>query len=429
MKFSDIAHVTQDSREVKPGDFFVACRGEEVDGHDFIPEALKRGAAGVLEEEELFDLAKRKLDAFKPKVIGITGSVGKTTTKEAVAAVLSERFKVLKSTGNINTRRSLSIFILNKLCRDHEIFVVEMAMDRFGEIAEICETVKPDIAVLTAITETHPEKLESLERIKETKAQILDALGVDGLAVLNRDDSDVVDVSACAPGKIIWFGVGDRKNPKGEGFLANDIKMGLAGTSFSLRRVIGSDDNKLKLVSLKVPLLGRTAIYAVLAAAAVGLELGLSFSEIKRGSAKLKPVPQRLNLIESKNGFYILDDSYNASDVSASAALEVLADLPAKRKIAVLGDMLELGSHEKKAHQTVGKKVATMADVLVAVGKLGRLIGESAQEAGLASVYFAKDNQQVIEILKREISLQEGDIVLVKGSRGAEMEEIVAALR
>lgn len=416
MNFSDIQHVTQDSREVQAGSYFVACRGGQADGHDFIPDVLARGAAGILEESELFDLARQKIAEFRPRVVGITGSVGKTTTKEAIAAVLGQRFQILKSPENINTRRGLSIFILNELRPEHEILVVEMAMDRFGEIGEICQTVRPDLSVVTAITETHLEKLGSLERIKETKAGILKALAADGIAVLNRDDKNVVAIAKSAPGRIVWFGFDDTSDVS-----ASEVKVNLEGTAFVLSSAGQSAD-------LQIPWLGNGAVYAALAAAAVGFELGLTISEVQTALIELPPIPQRLNLLSTPRGFWILDDSYNASDVSTRNALQVLAELLAKRRIAVLGDMLELGPHEAEAHRMVGKYVAPVVDILVVVGSLGKLIGESAQAHGLKTVYFVGGNDEAMTVLGCKIGLQSGDIVLVKGSRGAKMEKVVAGL-
>lgn len=425
MNFSDVKRVTQDSREIRPGDYFVACRGEHVDGHEFISDALERGAAGVLEEDDLFELAKQKLAEFDPIVVGITGSVGKTTTKEAVAAVLAQKYKVLKSPGNVNVRRSLSIYVLNELTLAHDILVVEMAMDRFGEIGEICETVKPNIAVLTSISETHLEKLGTIERIKETKAEILDALNDKGVAVLNGDDAHVRDISSRAPGKVVWFGLGQRKGFTGTAFWAEDIKINFSGTSFRLIKSSNSQDNILREIELSV--LGEGAVYASLAAAAMWAALDLNFFQIKNGLTKLEQVPQRMNLVKSKRGFWVLDDSYNASDVSTISALDTLERLPG-RKIAVLGDMLELGKYEKAAHEGVGKKAAEVADMIIAVGNLGKLIGKSARKAGLSPVYFANDNSEAVEILESDIGLEQNDIILVKASRGAKMEEIVAHL-
>jgi len=364
VRFSDIRHVTQDSREVRPGDWFVACEGENLDGHDFIADALARGATGVLEEEELFSLAREKLEELAPVVIGVTGSVGKTTTKEMIASLLGEKYPVQKSPENINTRRGLSLFILNELRSNHRVLVVEIAMDREGEIAETCETVKPDIGVITTISETHLGKLGSLGKIKDTKAGLLDALGSEGTAVLNADDENVVDISSRASGKIIWFGMGDERAD----ILASDVRMNLEGTEFSLFKR-GSRGGYGEEMGVRISLLGDGGVYAALAAAAIAFELDLSFSQIKNGLSKLSPLPQRLNLIKSRGEYFILDDSYNASDLSTVAALRVLEELPAHRRIAVLGDMLELGRHEVAAHRRVGRKTAAVADLLLVVGE------------------------------------------------------------
>ncbi|MFW6109994.1 MAG: UDP-N-acetylmuramoyl-tripeptide--D-alanyl-D-alanine ligase [Patescibacteria group bacterium] len=421
MHFSEITRVTQDSREVKKGDYFVACVGENVDGHVFIDQALENGAAGVLEEEELYGLAKEKLQAFAPTVVAITGSVGKTTTKEAITAVLGEEYTVVKSPENINTRRGLSLFILNKLSKDCEVLVVEIGMDRFGEIAETCQTIPPNFAVLTSISETHLEKLGSLERIKETKAGILDALPLESVAVLNGNDEQVVDVSDRAPGKIVWFGLVAEESLH-PFYSACEIEISRSGTEFAIF------ENGRKLGNATMQILGKAAVYSGTAAAAIGKELKLSFRQIADGLVSLKPAPHRLNLIQTGSGTTILDDSYNASDVSTLAALDVFSRLEADRRIAVLGDMLELGSHEQLAHQRVGKEVATVADVLVTVGDLGEIIGKTAEKQGLEKVFYAQDAGASLKILRKKVGLKKGDLVLVKASHSVGLDEVAREL-
>lgn len=420
----------QDSRKIQERDWFLAIKGEEADGHHFIDEAIKRGAKGIICEKGrvkrrrdaewleventegwLFDLARRKLEYMRPQIIGVTGSVGKTGTKEAVTSVLGERHKVLKSPQNINTHRGLSLFILNQLSPEHQIFVAEMAVDRTNEMREITQTISPDIAVITWISQTHLEKFGTLENIKKTKAQILEALPQDGLAILNRDSPHVVEISKKAPGKIIWYGTKKRLR----GLRASDISFTFSGTYFLLRY-------KGKVQKMHISLLGRPAIYAVLPAVALGMEMGMNFRDIKKGLSQLRPMEGRLNIRRGKKGVWILDDTYNASDVSSLAALEVLDQLPGKRKVACFGDMLELGAHEEEAHRIVGERAGKVVDILIAVGKKGRMIGEALRQA--PEVYFAKDTKEGREILK-ELDLGKDDIILFKGSRGAHMERMI----
>ena len=448
-----IADVVIDSRLAKSGSLFVALQGETRDGHEFIGDALARGAAAVIAEARagnqglgpsvhLIDVAglqpspgfsgpvvfivpsslkglqgvaafwRRRFHGCK--TIGITGSVGKSSTKELTAAVLRQRYNVLKSEGNLNNEIGLPITLL-QLNESHERAVLEMGMYALGEITELCRIAQPEIGIVTNVGPTHLERLGSIDKIAEAKSELPQALPTDGVAILNGDDPLVAAMRDKTRARAFLYGLEPRND-----LWANDIESyGLEGISFALHR--GNEH-----LHVRVPLLGRHSVHTALAAASVGLAENMSWDEILRG---LQDVAAQLRLIAvpAENGTTILDDTYNASPSSSLAALNLLAELSG-RKIAVLGDMLELGEMELQGHQVVGGRAAQVVDRLVAVGPRGRWTGEEALQVGLAKdqVLFAANNAEAIDALRQV--MRPGDVILVKGSRGAKMEEIVAAL-
>ena len=373
--------VNQDSRTIKKGEWFVAIKGGNFDGHEFIVEALKKGAVGVLEINELYELARRKLAKINPKVIAVTGSYGKTTTKEAVYKVLSKKYSVLRTQGNLNTPLGVAMEVVNNLKSHHRVLVAEVGMDRAGEIRETCSIILPRIAVITAIGEMHLEKLGTLEKIRRAKAEILESLPKNGIAVLNSDDPSVVRVAEVFGGKKVWYG-------------------------FSKNSQVRLDT----LPKFRIKLLGKASISNALAAAAVGRVMGLPDSGIVKSLSGLRPKKGRLVLIKGRKGITVIDDTYNAGPRSVANALEVLRSLPAKRRIAVFGDMLELGRLEKQAHERIVSDAARVVDIFVPVGER---MNRAVSKTGVSFV--------PIDLL----SLEVGDLVLVKGSRGMRMEEIV----
>lgn len=444
--------VCQDSRLVTPGSLFVALRGETQDGHAFVGDALSRGATGLLVERvpegqaaaALIDLrpgaqpagvtpaspvvfivnnslgALQQLAAYwrrrqPAQVVGVTGSVGKTSTKEMIAAVLATRFRTLKSEKNLNNEIGLPLTLL-RLTPRHQRAVLEMGMYDLGEIRQLCQMAMPKVGVVTNVGPSHLERLGSLQRIAQAKAELVEALPRDGVAVLNGDDPLVRDMAGRMRGDVFTFG----QQPTCDLWADAVESHGLAGIRLRLHRGEHTVDVRSRL-------LGEHSVYTVLAAAAVGLVEKLSWSEIEAG---LKRLPPRLRLVVTAgiNGSTLVDDSYNSSPASALAALQLLSELEG-RHVAVLGDMLELGAYEDEGHRLVGRRAATTVSRLVAVGHRAWLIGEEALAAGLpvGSVVLAVDNAQAIAALRA--SLQPGDRVLIKGSRGMKMEEIVAALR
>ncbi len=446
------SNVVIDSREVQEGSLFVALPGEQTDGHRFVANALGSGAAGALIHKDItlnpqpaIVDARQALDPallaslgppvlirvedtlaalqtlaagwrrrFTVRTIGITGSVGKTTTKETVAAVLSQRYDTLKSEGNLNNEIGLPLTLL-RLRPRHERAVLEMGMYTQGEISQLADIARPHIGVVTNVGPSHLERLGSLDAIADAKAELVEALPSDGAAVLNADDPLVMRMAERTDATVITYGLVEEAD-----LWADEIdSLGLDGISFRLHH---GDET----LHVKAPLLGRHSVHTVLAAAAAGLVDGLTWQEILDGFQE--PHGQlRLVVVPGINDSTILDDTYNASPDSTLAALNLLNDLNG-RTIAVLGDMLELGKLETEGHAKVGVRAANVVDGLIAVGELGRMIGEAALEAGMApeNVQFATDNDEAIETLRQ--MLQPNDTVLIKGSRALRMDQIVAAI-
>lgn len=428
------SQATHDSRALAPGALFVALRGER-DGHDFIPDACERGASGVIAERLLEASLWHPLVAGRPfayifvedslaalqklasywrrrhqaEIIGVTGSVGKTSTKELTAAFLARRYRVLKSEGNYNNEIGLPITLL-RLTPEHQKAVLEMAMYDVGEIALLCSLAQPKVGVVTAVGPTHLERLGTMERIAQAKGELVAALPSDGCAVLNGDDALVRALGARSKGEVITYGLGPECLLR-----AKEVESrGLAGLRFRLHW-------RGEARRVTTGLLGRHSVYTALAALAVGLWEGLSWDEML--PVLHQPPPGlRLALLSGKNRATIIDDTYNASPASTIAALDLLSEMPG-RKVAVLGDMLELGGYEEEGHRLVGRRAAQLVNHLIVVGPRARWIGEEAQACGLTAVVFAAAKSEVA------LDPQPGDYILVKGSRGMRMEEIVAAIK
>ncbi|MBI5878960.1 MAG: UDP-N-acetylmuramoyl-tripeptide--D-alanyl-D-alanine ligase [Chloroflexi bacterium] len=439
-----------DSRQCVPGSAFVALPGEQTDGHRHIGDALSRGAQVVLAERSrlpeplaaaLIDLgavttqavlqlpaivlAPSSLRAFQDiaawwrrrfalQVIGVTGSVGKTITKETIAAVLGRRFRTYKSAGNLNSESGLPLALLAMDSRP-ERAVFEMGMYDLGEITRLAEIAQPHIGVVTNVGPSHLERLGSIERIAQAKAELPRALPADGWAVLNGDDPLVSPMRHVTAARVITYGL----DPAND-LWAGDVEgLGLKGTRFWVHH--GSTR-----LHVTVPLLGRHSVHTALAAAAVGIAEGMDWEEIIGG---LQDVSGQLRLaaVGAINDATLIDDTYNASPTSCIAALNLLSELEG-RKIAVLADMLELGDYEREAHELVGRRAAEVADIVVAVGSRARTIGACAIDEGMdrSRVYFCADKTAAVALL-REL-LQAGDMVLVKGSRGMAMEDVVTQL-
>jgi len=440
-----------DSRQVEPGALFVALKGEQVDGHDYVADAFSRGAAAaivdraVLTEVTSLDLTKPEtelpgtwspplllrmgdsLEALQRlatfwrsrhdvRVVGITGSVGKTTTKEVVASVLASRFVTLKSEASYNNEIGLPLTLVH-LTDEHEQAVLEMGMYDVGEIADLARIARPHVGVVTIVGPVHLERAKTLQRIVQAKTELVEALpsGPEGIAILNYDDENVRGMAAATKARVFYYGL----SPEAD-LWADEIEgLGLDGIRFRLHH--GEE-----MMHVKLPLLGRHSVHTALRAAAVGLVEGMDWQEIVEG---LRGTSQQLRLVAvpGPEGATILDDTYNASPASTIAALNLLDELEG-RKIAVLGGMLELGDYEQEGHQKVGMRALEVADVLITVGKLGRIIGDAAIRWGMDAdkVHVVETNTEAIALLEKLV--KGDDVILVKGSRAVKMEEIVDAL-
>lgn len=429
------AHVVVDSRQVSPGDLFIALRGERHDGHAFIADALERGAAGVLARSlpedlppqvraqaalfpvddplaALHTLAASWRDRSSARVIGVTGSVGKTSTKEAIAGLLAQRYCVLKSTGNLNTEIGLPLVLL-ELTPAHQRMVLEMGMYDQGDITLLCRLARPSVGVVTNIGPSHLERLGSMERITDAKAELVESLPQDGVAILNADDDRVTGLAQRTCARVTSYGLSEQAHCR-----AKQVESyGLEGIGF---RLVWEGQTR----QVRTPLLGRHSVYTALAAAAVALTEGLSMDEVAHGLEGLQEA-NRMRVCRTSRGATVLDDTYNASPASVEAALRLLAELPGRR-IAVLGDMLELGSYEEPGHRAVGRCATASVDILYTIGPRARLVAEAAREQGLAAVTHWESREEAARSLSS--LLRDGDYVLVKGSRGMALEELVAAL-
>ena len=423
--------VAIDSRQVQPSDLFIALPGEHRHGREFIPDAISRGAAGVIAEKQPRDLphdvcffqvdntlaALQRLAAYwrgkyRVKVVGITGSVGKTTCKELTAAVLSSGYQVLKSEANLNTEIGLPLTLL-QLRPEHEQVVLEMGMYGLGDIRLLCQMARPQIGVVTNVGPVHLERLGTLEAIAQAKAELVESLPVDGWAVLNGDDPLVAAMAERTSARVALFGESPQCSVRGTVLSTS----GLEGISFRLT----CDDES---VDVSAPLPGRHNLYNALAAATVGLADGLSLQKVAAALATAD-VLLRLRVLSGPQGSTILDDTYNASPASMLAALDLLAELPG-RHVALLGDMLELGTFEEEGHCLVGERAAQTTDILYTVGERGRIIGEAAQAAGHQDVRFLASKEAAAAAIRETLS--EGAHLLVKASRAMALETVIEEL-
>lgn len=447
-----VQSVVIDSRQVQPGALFIAFEGEQLDGHDFVTEALDDGAVAVMVERPVVDgiltvdtrdgadgqelseltvsqplqivvedseqglqqLARYWRNQFDVQVIGITGSVGKTSTKELTYAVLSRRFRTLKSEGNYNNEIGLPLTLMN-LRPYHQQVVLEMGMYAQGEIELLCDIAKPQVGVVTIVGPVHMSRLGSLEAIVAAKQELVEALPPHGVAILNQDEPLVMGMARHTEARLFTYGLDNRAD-----LWADDIvSMGLGGVRFTMHHEGDS-------FRVHVPLLGRHSVHTALRASAAGLAAGMAWEEILDG---LRDDRAQLRLVTERgpHGALILDDTYNASPESVIAALNLLKDLQGRR-IAVLGDMLELGPAEERSHRLVGRRAKDVAHTLVTVGPRGRLIAEEALRAGMSRerVMSVDEASKAIPLLEELIEAD--DVVLVKGSRGVALDQVVAAL-
>ena len=445
-----ITEAAIDSRQVIPGSMFVAIPGERVDGHDFIGESFQRGASFALIQKDVdasfpaLDLRapfnvdslnqltlpyclrvdntlsalqqiarfwRRKLDL---RVIGITGSVGKSTTKEVVAQVLNQRYRTLKSPGNLNNEIGLPLTIL-RLGSGYQRAVLEMGFYVPGEIAFLCDIAQPQVGVVSNIGTVHAERAGSQENIFLGKSELVQNLPADGVAILNFDDPWVRKMEEKTHARVFFYGL----SSEAELWADNVEGLGLEGIRFRLHY-------HKETLHLRIPMIGRHSVHTALRATAVGLVEGLTWQEIfdglRQGHSQL-----RLVAVRATTGALILDDTYNASPESMLAALNLLSELDG-RKIAVLGDMLELGPYEKQGHELVGLRAAQVVKTLLTLGPRGHMIANAARRAGIRAnhIFEFDEAEPIVDWLKNNLS--ENDAVLIKGSHGLHMDRITAAL-
>ena len=433
----EIKGISIDSRTVKEGELFIAIKGDRYDGHDFVPAALQRGAWGALVEQSaleskyatmgglqnvipvedtLFSLQEMSLihrKKFTVPVIGITGSNGKTTTKEMLASIMLQKGPVLKNEGNLNNHIGVPLTIL-KMDSHHKSAIIEMGMSGLGEISTLARLAMPSVGVITNIAAAHLHFLGSTDTVAEAKGELLQTMRSDGTAVLNADDRYFTTLRKQYVGRVLSFGIEGSADVR-----ANDIRQERDLTDVTLHA-----DGRAVPVRLRT--VGRHNVYNALAAAAAALATGLPLESVKFGLEEFRPVSMRSEIRELK-GRTVLADYYNANPASMKAALETLASLKTgKRTIAVLGDMLELGESADEAHRTIGATAAKLSiDLVITVGPLSKHIAEGAAAAGMAreAVLDAGTTSRAAALL-REHS-RPGDTVLIKGSRGMKMEKVL----
>lgn len=430
--------VAIDSRAVKKGDLFFALEGERVDGHLFVDQAFAKGAVGAVVARThgipavdsknllicgdplqfLQNLAKLVRQNMNIPVIAVTGSTGKTTTKDLIYSILQEELKTLKTAGNYNNEIGVPLTLCG-LEKSHAALVVEMGMRGLGQIDFLCELARPTHGVITNIGMVHAELLGSQEKIAQAKGELLRHIPSQGAAFLNIGAKELLQpwIEGCK-GEIFWYGLDEKADVYG----TNLLRDSQGGISFQVHWQGESHPIKLNLP-------GEHNVENALAAIAVARSLKISWAAIQKGLAGAELTGMRLEIETNSQGVKIINDTYNANPTSMAAAVKVLGESSGKRKIAVLGDMYELGVYVEEGHKRIGQiLLAEGIDLLVAVGELGRLIGTGALEAGMPEekVIFAKTNEDALKSLGNKLA--EGDIVLVKGSRGMKMEGIVNQL-
>ena len=440
-----------DSRRVRPGQLFVALPGERTDGHEFLAQAVAAGATGLLvtrpPRPAALDAlagvtivrvpdALRALGAvatwwrrrFDPLVVGITGSIAKTSTKEAVAAVLGRRFRTLRNEGNQNNEIGLPLTLL-ELGPEHGAAVLEMGMYVGGEIADLARMARPRIGLVTAVQGVHLSRIGSLDAIERAKAELVEALPAarsGGIAVLNADDPRVSRMAGRTTARVVRYGFADDADVR-----ATAVRSaGFEGMRFELRVAASAADAGEAVVPASIPGLGRLGVHNALAATAVGLAAGMGLDAVLAGLAGGWSAPHRAGVVTA-GGVRIVDDSYNASPGSVTAALELLAGLPGRR-IAILGEMLELGDATEAGHRAVGAAAAETVELLIVVDG-----GPDGAASGIAAGALAAgmDPDRIVPVPDRDEALdaaasrvRPGDVVLVKASRGIELDQLVRDL-
>jgi UDP-N-acetylmuramoyl-tripeptide--D-alanyl-D-alanine ligase len=420
-----------DSRIVQPGEVFFALRDQR-DGHDFVADAFARGGRAAVVERAvpvpddallvevsqplhaLRRLAEAVRDAYPIPAVGITGNVGKTTTKEATAAALGARYRVLRTAASFNNEIGVPLTFL-RLEPTHEVAVIELGFYVPGEIADLCRLVRPRIGIITEIpaVPVHFARTPNVDAIAAGKAELIESLPDDGVAFLNADSPRVRALAPRTRARVVLFGESEDAQLR-----ATDVRAdGLNGLRFTAQYVG-------KRVPVALPIPGRQLVPAALAALGAAHALGVPLEEAAVALGTLEQPPHRME-VRHGAAVTVIDDSYNASPAAVQAALAVLRDVKGRR-IAVLGDMLELGSFSADAHEAAGRDAARSADVLIGIGELARALVDSARAAGLAEAYWASESGEALVVLKR-VQLP-GDTILVKGSHSLALDRLADTL-
>ncbi|MBE5958001.1 MAG: UDP-N-acetylmuramoyl-tripeptide--D-alanyl-D-alanine ligase [Lachnospiraceae bacterium] len=426
----EITGVEKDSRLIEEGYLYLPFVGNVVDGHEFISQVFEKGALCTLSEKELdikdkpyilvdsVGVALKQIAAFyreqiNTKIIGITGSVGKTSTKEMIAAVLSQKFCVHKTAGNYNNEIGMPLTIL-QIRERHEVAVVEMGISDFNEMHRLSQVAKPDICVITNIGDCHLENLKDRDGVLKAKSEIFDFAKDDALVVLNGDDEKLATIKPTANRKIVFYGQNSNRsinatNVKSNGILGTTLTINYNGESFDTR----------------IPVAGKHMVNHSLAATCIAKSLGMTNEEIDKGIQSLETIDGRNKIIKN-NKYTIIDSCYNANPMSMISSLDVL-DETIGRKVAIIGDMFELGDNEEQLHSSVGEYASTKnIDVIICVGRLSKFIYDSIKKTKKENLYYFNDKQELIDNLFN--LLKKDDIVLVKASNGMKFKEIVKIL-
>jgi UDP-N-acetylmuramoyl-tripeptide--D-alanyl-D-alanine ligase len=433
--------ISTDSRQVFKGNLFVALKGEKFDGHDFVRAALDKGAAGILVQDEVIinqalvdqivavikvddtllalgDLAHEWRKRFSIPVIGLTGSSGKTTTKEMMAAIIGRKKNILKTEGNLNNLIGLPQTIF-RLTREHELVILEMGTNTRGEIKRLTQIAAPDIGLITNVGPAHLAGFGSLDVVGKEKSDLFLNMSPSGIAIINLDDEAVTTAAERWNGRKVTFSM----SPNADVTVKDIEKNGVKGVRFNL--VIGGSTQK---VEMKIA--GLHHVYNAMAAAATAVAVGIDQKTIAEGLAAFRPFSGRMEMIRLHNGAFLLDDSYNANPASVREALMTLKDLKAHHNGYVfLGDMLELGVEADEMHRKIGMLIATIGvNALFLQGDFSEITAAGAVEGGLSpqNIFFLSDKEEGIFYLKKH--LKRGDWILVKGSRRMKMERITAQI-
>ncbi len=393
---NDTLKVCLDSRLIQKGDYFVAVKGENHDGHKFINDVMEKGASGVLEVSELYELVQFKMEYVKPMIVGITGSTGKTSVTNYITQILATKYDICR--GSLNTKLGLSVDVINNMSLTCQVFVAEMGMDAPLQIKDMVSMFPPHIAVITTINETHIEKLGSIENIAKAKSEILSNSSKNDIAVLNFNNSYTKKIGNEFVGKVVWFGDSEQ-----------------ADFNFSNTNLENSK------------LLGQHSRFNLLAVVAVCENVGMTKEEIYSVLPQLSIPKGRLNVLEGVNDSVLIDDTYNSSPESTKAAVDVLSDYQKENKIAILGDMLELGEIANSSHYNIGKYLKDKKiNTLVCVGNLSKEIAKGAKD-------FVRDIYEItswtdFENIKGNLKIDKNTVILIKASQGIRLEKITKML-